>query len=248
MKYQLLVVLLAGLLVGCGVNQQEADTDPVEPPTSEPDAVITEPALEQLPEGDSVADESEVRGRLASLSSSQIQQLLDVKFITPSIGAKSQGSVIIPTYIPLGFKVDTFITSYSWEVNPEIYYFYSIVYRGDNNSCFKIEGSAYDAQNIGDLPWEVETIEEINSPGLGMEVALGYTSFVQEYNSGLVVAQLFIKDGAATTYTFVSPVKDVCTEGISVQQAAKIVESLQYLDSQKSEKPELINDVMLQIK
>lgn len=137
--------------------------------------------------------------------------------------------VVIPTYIPSGFKVKQIEV-----VNHEQYGVkYSILYQNTNKSCFELK--ADNGQWGGPaLGWN--TVEVV-SPDLG-SIVIEHTNSDALDNASII----FRKDKPAsnvrkkTAYSFSSVggnthwIKSYnCQTAISIQEAVKIVESLQYL-------------------
>ena len=163
--------------------------------------------------------------KAAQLTSAQVKQLesLEKSNIVKSGELQVEAGkikAIVPTYIPPGFQVDSFETKLNAAVGSE----YSLVYRNSSNSCFRI--FAFQGQG-GDAPTLYETVK-VSSPALG-KVILTYTDSDEFHNGFSVKFPLPIyKNDVA--YLFDSPAFGKNCNSVSLQEAVKIVESLQYLN------------------
>ena len=237
MKYELLVVLLAGLLISCGGNQQELDISLDEPSTfestQESDIDLDEPStfeVEQLTENNSVprdlgnslsSDFSSIT-EAAKLSPEQAQQLLALA----EAESKARGiefKVLVPTYIPPGFQLEEFKAELqSYEAGDRAKY--TMVYRKSSDSCFYFSGESYGT--VGGSPGYHDTLE-VYSPTLG-KVSLEYTDFDQEYNvSAINFKNQWVIRGD-NMYSFSSYPYNGCE--LSIREAIHITESFQYLN------------------
>ncbi len=167
----------------------------------------------------------EARGMLALLSSAQVNTLINSDSQSPNLGVKSPG-IMIPFYIPEGYLIDSVSISNS---QYGIFTFYDIKYRHqDNDACFGINHYTYDESNMGDAPVEVDTIEQIEVPGLGISVDVGYIEFDQVKSSGVVTFHLVGNDGIGPYfYHFYSP--DDCESTIALEEMRQVVGSFQFL-------------------
>ena len=145
--------------------------------------------------------------------------------------SSQEDEVIVPTYLPTEFKPFIFK---NWEDS------YTIVYQNSSNACFSIESPpTIDASS------ELENVIEVNSLALG-KVNLGYTNFVKnsnEHTSGFLLNAKSPDGGRYYAYAFDSPanllfISDISEENkaqflncspISLSEAVKVVESLQFL-------------------
>ncbi|HLO47333.1 MAG TPA: hypothetical protein VK203_14405 [Nostocaceae cyanobacterium] len=160
-------------------------------------------------------------GEAAQLRDSQVQELVSLEK-NNNIGRGFK--VLLPTYLPLGFRVDKL------ELNDNNYPSgYTIVYRNSkNNSCFRLTG---DNGQWGAPPLGYNTVEAL-SPILG-KVILEYTEFDQEVGGSLIKFRDEPIMKEQTGYSFISSpsIAPSCRNSISPQEAVKIVESFQYLNS-----------------
>ncbi|NET28684.1 hypothetical protein [Okeania sp. SIO1I7] len=151
----------------------------------------------------------------AQLTSSQLKQLVSVDRKTLE---KEILKVIVPTYIPPGFKVDKLEIIDNDSVKS-----YKIIYRNSNNLCF------YIADRIlrrfipppPSLPLSQETVK-VNSPFINETANLAITKYDRSSTNSSISLEFSKVD-------FESP----CTEkdrAITTSEAVKIVESLQYLN------------------
>lgn len=139
--------------------------------------------------------------------------------------------VIMPTYMPSGFwLVDSkfVINEQGPEEKNNIYQgtgWYEVVYKGPNNSCYKILGT--DA-GMGDGPTLIRQWA-VNNNHIGKvileELILDDNIFFRVHLS------FFLSDNAdAVVYYFSSPSEITKCNRITVKEAIKIAESLQYIN------------------
>jgi hypothetical protein len=181
-------------------------------------------------------------GRAAGLTSAQIEQLVSLAESNqvPIKGSPGQNremvkvKAIVPTYLPRGFNVEQVVINKSEWGKPK----YIIKYRDSQDRCFEV----LDYPLLGDSPIMHEQIGLIYSQTLGY-VHLGYT---QQYrlHRGTVVSSLPIpidrngqvmKSGSNKQHAYnfalysATDQKTNCN-AISMTEAIKIIESLQYLN------------------
>lgn len=153
----------------------------------------------------------------AKLTKKQVEEL----FFNINELEYSDFKPIVPAYIPEGFKVSKFEV-----VDLGGYRDYNLMYKNDNNFCFQISGSS---TGWGDGASELQSIEVI-SQALG-KVVLEYTeNHRNRTNSSISLGIQPGVLGGHQAYWFTSPVNDEYCYSISIQEAVKIVESLQYLN------------------
>ncbi|QYO62058.1 protein-L-isoaspartate(D-aspartate) O-methyltransferase [Leptolyngbya sp. 7M] len=133
--------------------------------------------------------------------------------------------IVLPTYVPDGFKVEEVAVNDDKRFGPS----YSIIYFDENNNCFEVSGAS-GGFGAGAEDFEILTV---NSKALG-NVELGYTQFDQVKNQPRIGFNQFTVPGVIPSdqqYSFWSPgtVNSQCN-AIELQEAAKIVESLDYLN------------------
>ena len=190
---------------------------------------------------------SNITTQNTQLSLSQINQLNSLKFKTPQ-GTEVKSKIILFTYIPPGFKLDTFEVDNSWKG----FYQeagYSITYRSkSNNYCFGIH--AYRIPGAGGAS-AFEMIKNIQSP-IG-KINIGYTSFDQSDQRALISSKFSISSTNNTYgYIFQSPSQKTTRESssfrdcnvINLQDAVKIVQSFQYLSSKEPHNIKIENQVV----
>jgi hypothetical protein len=156
-------------------------------------------------------------GHLAKLNDSQIQSLLN---LDKNNRSRIPMKVILPTYIPNGYKVFSFEQGESFG-GPE----YRIKYRNSNNSCFMIHGNS---GGWGGAPNDYQPLE-VQSHALG-KVILEKTEFDLFSNQANIM--LVFEGGLLMSpqrYSFMTLRNDMCNP-VKVQEAVKIVESFQYLN------------------
>ena len=145
------------------------------------------------------------------------------------LGSKEevQAKFVLPTYLPPGFNVSHFGTKYNEKLGGR----YEIVYCNSSKFCFLIGGGI--PEPMGDEPISYETIKDISSLALG-KVDLGYANYDRTNNKPHIgftgSLDKFIKDN--NDYIFQSPSMIYVgnNKAISMSEAIKIVESLQYLN------------------
>jgi hypothetical protein len=171
----------------------------------------------------------------ATLTSEQADRLKNIVGISQDF--ENQNVVILPTYVPKGFKVVGFTSSRSKMKTKTLALkggHYSITYKNEENQCFYIEGGAH--QPIGDKPPRFEKLSHLPSPALG-DVEIGITSSEKFSSKGLIgfTGSMYRISRGRNSYTFVSPPisygKDENSECRCIEEkdAARIVRSLQFL-------------------
>ncbi|NES64617.1 MAG: hypothetical protein F6K24_04825 [Okeania sp. SIO2D1] len=172
---------------------------------------------------DNLAQSQDI-ARSAKLTASQLKWLVSIDKKKIELGEKSKKSidefkVIVPTFIPPGFNVDDLeIIDNNSELS------YRIVYRNSNNSCFYlIKTTNLKPRQPPDYGVKVWEVVEVDSPILG-KVYLDY------YQSGVISSQSCIRLRTSENIEFESPVWAQKCKVISMQEAVKIIESLQYLN------------------
>lgn len=177
------------------------------------------------------AHSKESIAQAAKLNSTQAQQLISINNKVKEHETKVL--VVLPTYIPSGFRVNIFRVEYQHHPDPRFTGpRYEIVYRNSSNSCFIIGGGP--VTPAGDAPIEYNTITEISSPAFG-KVSLGYTDFDRYIGHGHLG---FTESGYRifkneNEYIFASPIEmfhPINCRMIGVQEAVKIVNSFQVLN------------------
>jgi hypothetical protein len=176
---------------------------------------------------------SDLVGKAAKLSPKQVDELISLanRKAYKGLGSKEEvkAKFVVPTYLPPGFVVTELRTNYSNNLGGR----YEITYCNSNKSCFLLDGGI--PLPMGDEPTSYETTKEITSPALG-KIILGFTESRKSSNKVYIgfkgEADQFWKDD--NSYRFDSPVPNgensESTSSISFQEAAKIVESLQYIN------------------
>ncbi len=234
---QLLLLCLLCLLTACNSDvpqpPQDIPTTDSEKSASLENDVSDEPpaaasSLETIPDT-SNADSStpinqnissESKANAAKLSSTQRQELLAVdKNNSQGIDVK----IVVPTYVPPGFKVKNLTVDDDERFGP----FYIITYHNDVGNCFEISGAS-GGFGAGVEDYEIITVE---SKALGT-VDLGLTQFDSLTNQPAIGFDQFSVKGVIPSqqeYSFRSSEKGECSV-ITLSEAAKIVESLDYLN------------------
>ncbi|HLO86189.1 MAG TPA: hypothetical protein VK203_14430 [Nostocaceae cyanobacterium] len=222
--------LIIGFLVGCSGTNQDTTVQPVPKQQESEPTKVTEstktPSNSELKQTDAPVLSRQAIAEAALLTREQVEQLVSHdKNNETGINFK----VIVPTYVPSGFKIDKFeITkgTFGPDYNLEGYN-YKISYRNSNNLCFSIYSQG---PGGGGDPEGYETLT-VSSPALG-KVAIEYTKSDQIEEAQYIVVEMVrgILKGNHI-YSFVSTNKkhESC-KIISLEEAVKIVESLQYLN------------------
>lgn len=141
--------------------------------------------------------------------------------------------IIVPTYIPEGFKVNminTKILNDKSQINRFSGDYYSIQYKNGSNHCFGISGTL--GGGFGAAPRKTEKIQVL-SKVLG-KVTIEYTEFDEIINGAMTAfvgkyPSILYGEKYNMVYDFWSQEADGC-QAISIQEAVNIVESLQFLN------------------
>ncbi|HLO86188.1 MAG TPA: hypothetical protein VK203_14425 [Nostocaceae cyanobacterium] len=161
-------------------------------------------------------------GEAAKLTPAQIKQLLS---LDRNNSKNMRVKIIVPTYIPSGFRVNSLETRDVPGFGPD----YIIAYHNpNNNSCFYIRGGF--EMPIGDEPTELNTIK-IYSPALGSVLLLS-TEFNRLNQENFIRFEPLQIVKGQNSYSFESPsnVEEARCNAVRYPLAIKIVESLQYLN------------------
>ncbi|MCF3578551.1 hypothetical protein [Planktothrix agardhii] len=165
---------------------------------------------------------SELRD-LAKLNEAQVQEILSMD---KNNYRNQTFKPIVPTYVPEGYQIAKFSLMDDRRWGPS----YGILYKNNNNFCFSIGGSS---GGWGDGPRDYQPVEVI-SPALG-KVILEYTDNHRDRTQSSLVTSVYGGVlGSQQAYGLGSGpprrVGDKECRSISIQEAVKIVESLQYLN------------------
>jgi len=190
-------------------------------------------------------DTAIMRGRLAKLSTDQVQQLLNADLKSPNLQVERQ-AVIVPSYIPDGFEVTRFVTSS--KDTDDFYFYYDLVYSNQDDACFLIRQYAFDGPT-GEGAVEVERIEGLNVPGLDISMDLGYIGFNRVSQPDFIIASLSGSDNhRGANYDFFSPIDSPeygCSLSIELKESIRIVQSLQYLDPNETRELKVSNNLCI---
>lgn len=157
----------------------------------------------------------------AQLTSSQVDRLSS---IATSASAVGKVEVIVPTYIPSGFRLE----SLSEEMDG-----YEMIYRNANNSCFSILAGFVPYASPGGY----DTSKEVYSNTLGT-VNIAYTEFDNRSNRSDLKTMVRAKGG--WTYIFSSPYSE-CNP-VSIGEAMKIIQSHEYLFPDSAQKLQFFSE------
>ncbi|NET62570.1 MAG: hypothetical protein F6K47_42695 [Symploca sp. SIO2E6] len=229
----LIATFILILLSSCGKAKQEPELSQASPEAKE------ESNYGESKRSNAVNNKIDSKvAKAAGLSAGQTKKLEVLKNYNPfpnfSTTKDSYYTVILPTHIPQGFKIDKF------EVGKELI-LYKIVYKDNNNYCFAI--SVSEAQ-LGGPPAFYKNIENIYVSNIG-NIPLGHTEF-DKYSITPPIMTQFILFGDHQTnlgsifYELSSPSwtlgeYDNC-EFISLKEAVKIIKSLRFLNPEDSNK------------
>lgn len=224
--------------VGSFANQEKANEFKIKLAQYFAGAYVGEPTILKASSDTSLVDAVKMSDvvKAAKLTSEQVEQLKNIVGISQDF--KNQNVVILPTYVPKGFKVADFASSRSKMKTKTLALqggHYSITYKNEKNQCFYIEGGAH--QPIGDMPPQFEKTSHLSSLALG-DIEIGLTSFDKFSSKGLIgfTNSMYRISRGRNSYTFVSPPisygKDENSECrcIDEKDAVRIVRSLQFLN------------------
>jgi SPOR domain len=170
-------------------------------------------------------------GKAAKLTSAQIKELIEMEKHKSYIrsGTKEVKSrFVVPTYIPPGFQVSGFRTA---DDDNHGGLRYRIDYCNSSKFCFAVAGGIQ--HEIGDEPLSFEMVKNISSPALG-KVELGYANYDGTNNKPYIAftgaMNRFVKDNNFYVFLSAGGYLNPDDQTISLNEANKIVESLQYLN------------------
>jgi len=167
--------------------------------------------------------------KAAQLTPQQVEQFKNIIF-KDTLGKQHKVEGILPTYLPPGFKLDSFKGPSEENFGEK----YEIVYKNASNDSFKITTYA-PGPGAGGTPYAPK-LKPVNSPAFG-EVIIGYKEF--DTTSDKSSIEVIIKasppeastisenapsDGASSTWEYY-----LHSDTLSLAEATKIVESLSYL-------------------
>ena len=170
-------------------------------------------------------------GKAAKLTSAQIKELIEMEKYKSYIrsGTKEvKSKFVVPTYIPPGFQVSGFRTA---DDDGHGGLRYRIDYCNSSKFCFAVVGGIQ--HDIGEAPLSFEIVKNISSPALG-KVELGYTNYDGTNNKPYIAftgaMNRFVKDNNFYVFLSAGGYLNQDDQTISLNEAIKIVESLQYLN------------------
>lgn len=171
--------------------------------------------------------------KASQLTPQQVEQLKNIIF-KDTLGKPHKVEAILPTYLPPGFKLDSFKVEVSPE-DPYGYGFkYEIAYKNASNDSFKITTVA-PGPGAGPPPYAPK-LKAVNSPAFG-EVIIGYKEFDKTSDKSSIeviisasppeasnISENTPSDGGSSAWTYY-----LHSDTLSLAEATKIVESLSYL-------------------
>lgn len=261
LKIIILLVVALGLATGCtpelevdtrsdDANSQKNDIKvgtQSQSPSQNPDESVDTETAEDIPNRGQTEENPEesglsVRERLlyeqillraekAGLSEEQLLKLAEAELVRSFDGRNTPG-IILPSYIPYGFTVDTISVGNS---SPDggLLYYYEIVYRTrDRRFCFATSHYTYNGDNMGDGPEQMEVFT-VPVPGLGIQsLNVGYTNFSQNSNTASLFFSIVgqINGEGPYFYNFKAPAG--CDFDLNLEEAIKVITSFQHLTPQ----------------
>lgn len=213
------LLIVCGFLSGCYTpNSNETEVNTLEEKTD------IEVATDQVKKSKSKNIKEK---QLALFNQSQIKDLMSINNLPIPLYKNAEFRVILPSYIPSGFLVDSLYVNVLKE-DEHIIMYYTVTYRNSQNLCFIVNG--YHGPS-GDGPRETKKIEVI-SPALG-KVIIEYTDF-DRLNSPAYISMWGFLDEPPSHYYFEStnntPNNDNCKPIKNLKEAIKIVESLDFVE------------------
>ncbi|MEG5163291.1 hypothetical protein QUB37_23170 [Microcoleus sp. AT3-A2] len=168
--------------------------------------------------------------KAAQLTPHQVEQLKNILFKNTA-GKPHKVEAILPTYLPPGFKLDSFKVLSDGRNYGEKY---EITYKNASNDSFKINTSA-PGPGAGPPPYAPK-LKAVNSPAFSV-VIIGYTEFDKTSDKSSIeviisaspsevsnISENTPSDGGSSTWTY-----HFHSDTLSLAEATKIVESLSYL-------------------
>jgi len=229
----LIVSVLASFLLSCGqANQEQTGSSTSTSSKSNSTGVGNLdiiPSPIKLPEPSVTPIESRITvAEAAQLTSSQVQELV---LLVQEAKQKQSGRefrVIAPTYIPSGFQVDSIEMDARVEKigRPS----YSINYRNSSNEvCFSVDGSS---GGWGSGAFEHHEIKVFSNAlgivtlAVGVQDRASNSSFISLRDTPIIRNE--------RGFSFGSGGGGGCRKSLEPQDAVKVVESLQYIDSSQT--------------
>lgn len=171
--------------------------------------------------------------KASQLTPQQVEQLKNIIF-KDTLGKPHKVEAILPTYLPPGFKLDSFKVEVSLE-DPYGYGLkYKIYYKNASNDRFGIATVA-PGPGAGPPPYAPK-LKAVNSPAFG-EVIIGYKEFDTTSDKSSIeviirasppeasnISENAPSDGGSSTWEYY-----LHSDTLSLAEATKIVESLSYL-------------------
>lgn len=170
--------------------------------------------------------------KAAQLTPQQVEQLKNIIFKNTQ-GKPHKVEAILPTYLPPGFKIDSFKLSSDGR-NYGYGEKYEISYKNASNDSFKITTFAH-GPGAGPPPYAPK-LKAVNSPAFG-EVIIGYKEFDTTSDKSSIeviirasppeasnISENAPSDGGSSTWTYY-----LRSDTLSLAEATKIAESLSYL-------------------
>lgn len=177
-----------------------------------------------------VAKSKDEVAKAAQLTPQQVEQLKSIIF-KDTLGKQHKVEAILPTYLPPGFKLDSFkVSSDGSDLGEK----YEISYKNASNESFQINTYA-PGPGAGHPPYAPK-LKTVNSPAFG-EVIIGYTEFDKTSDKASIQVIISASPPEANNISENNPsdsgsstwVYYLSSNTISLVEAVKIVESLSYL-------------------
>ncbi len=214
-----IIGLLIGLLLGCNSTNQEATIKAASEVSKPPKPKTTQLSESQVKQKESIV-------QAAKLNYEQVKQLEFLKQNNPQY---TSFKVVVPTYIPDGFQVQLLETEIieADAIDQNGAVVYNLVCRNPNNLCFSIHSSS--SENWQNSSTSDYKNVEVDSKSLG-KVVLNYTDFDGFTEGPYIGFKEPILQGKQR-YSFESGGGIICnSDSISIEEAVKVVESLEYLN------------------
>jgi hypothetical protein len=168
--------------------------------------------------------------KAAQLTPQQVEQLKSIIF-KDTLDKPHKVEAILPTYLPPGFKLDSFkVSSDGSNFGKK----YEISYKNASNDSFKIYTYA-PGPGAGGLPYAPK-LKAVHSPAFGV-VIIGYKEFDKTSDKSSIDVSIRARPPLANNISENSPSDgdssawgyDLHSDTLSLAEATKIVESLSYL-------------------
>lgn len=210
---------MIALLAGCNVTNQDNTVQSTSEIKQISEAKVVEVVATSTPSRISQSTNTPVNfltyisnsaysnGKAAKLTPQQVKELIQMENRRKKLKSENV-KAIVPTYVPPGFTVDKFQTAIESSS-------YRIAYRNSSNKSFLISSRWGECHSNGYIPRNFKAIQ-ITSKRFG-KVTMKHTGFDRSRYDHLIIADI----------------SSVCLKSdgnpLNLQQAKKIIESMDYL-------------------